>query len=125
MQAVGRVGKWGANRKTPVYPSELRLREKARQESQRRKQVRPRRDHYDTLSYGKAINYGIAKARKSGVNVADWSPNQLRHNRGTEVRKVYGVEAAQVILGHARADVTQVYAEKNQELAMKIAKETG
>ena len=41
------------------------------------------------------------------------------------IREQRGVEAAQVILGHARADVTQVYAEKNQELAMRIAKETG
>jgi len=49
----------------------------------------------------------------------------LRHSRGTEVRKIYGIEAAQVVLGHARADVTEVYAEKNLELAMQIAKETG
>jgi integrase len=115
----------GTDRKTPVYPSELRSKEKAKQARKRRKPIRPRRDHYDTHSYQKAIEYGFARAEKAGVEIPHWSPNQLRHNRGTEVRKVYGVEAAQVILGHARADVTQIYAEKNQELAMRIAKETG
>jgi integrase len=115
----------GTDRKTPVYPSELRSKEKAKQARKRRKPVRPRRDHYDTHSYQKAIEYAFIRAQKAGVEIPHWHPNQLRHNRGTEVRKVYGVEAAQVILGHARADVTQVYAEKNQELAMRIAKETG
>ncbi|QDU28460.1 Phage integrase family protein [Anatilimnocola aggregata] len=37
-----------------------------------------------------------------------WSPNQLRHTAATEVRKRFGVEGAQIVLGHAAADVTQV-----------------
>ena len=49
-----------------------------------------------------------------------WAPNQLRHTFATEVRKVHGLEAAQVLLGHARADVTQVYAEKDQESARRV-----
>jgi integrase len=49
----------------------------------------------------------------------------LRHNRATEVRRRYGIEAAQVALGHARADVTEVYAEKNMEMATRIAREMG
>ena len=32
---------------------------------------------------------------------------------------------AQVALGHAKADVTQVFAEKNREQVRKIAKEMG
>src|SRR5262249_9664879 len=35
-----------------------------------------------------------------------WSPNQVRHTYATEVRKRFGLEAAQVALGHAHADVT-------------------
>ena len=31
-----------------------------------------------------------------------WSPNQLRHAAATEVRKQFGLEAAQIILGHSR-----------------------
>jgi site-specific recombinase XerC len=50
-----------------------------------------------------------------------WQPNQLRHAFATRVRKVHGLEAAQVLLGHARADVTQVYAERNEQLAAAIA----
>lgn len=46
-----------------------------------------------------------------------WHPYQLRHSFATEVRKQHGLEAAQVLLGHSRADVTQVYAERNEALA--------
>ena len=54
-----------------------------------------------------------------------WSPNQLRHAAGTEVRRQYGLEAAQVILGHAKADVTQVYAERDMALAAEIMSKIG
>jgi integrase len=50
-----------------------------------------------------------------------WHPNQLRHTFATLVRKRHGLEAAQVLLGHSRADVTQVYAERNEELAASVA----
>jgi len=43
----------------------------------------------------------------------------------TKVRKAHGLEAAQVLLGHARADVTQVYAERNEELAREVAGKIG
>ncbi len=109
-------------RKTKVYPSELRAREKAKQARRRRKSKRPKRDRYDTGSYARAIEYGFRKAEKAGVKIPHWHLNQLRHTRGTEVRREHGVEAAQVVLGHARADVTQVYAERNLALAIKIAK---
>ena len=67
----------------------------------------------------------FAKAKKAGVEIPHWHPNQLRHTRGTEVRRDHGVEAAQVVLGHARADVTQVYAEKNLRMAIEIARQSG
>jgi hypothetical protein len=54
-----------------------------------------------------------------------WSPNQLRHSTGTEVRKRYGLEAAQVILGHSKADVTQIYAERDLTLGARVAREVG
>jgi integrase len=113
------------NRKTPIYPSELKAREKAKQARRKRTPKRPKRDHYDTDSYRRAIEYGLKKAEKAGVKIPYWHPHQLRHNRGTEVRKRYGIEAAQVALGHARADVTQVYAERNLEQAREIAREMG
>jgi integrase len=115
----------GRQRKTPLYPSEVRRREKVKQARRRRKPKRPKRERYDTDSYRRAIEYRLKKAAKAGVVVPHWHPHQLKHNRGTEVRKRYGIEAAQVSLGHARADVTQVYAEKNLELAKRIAREMG
>jgi integrase len=54
-----------------------------------------------------------------------WSPNQLRHAAGTEVRRLFGLEAAQVILGHAKADVTQVYAERDMAMAAEIMRKIG
>jgi integrase len=54
-----------------------------------------------------------------------WSPNQLRHAAGTQVRRQYGLEAAQVVLGHAKADVTQVYAERDMALAAEIMQKIG
>jgi integrase len=99
--------------------------QRRRQREPRAKPKRPRRDHYDTDFYRRAIVYGLKKARKAGVEIPHWHPHQLRHSRGTAIRKKFGIEAAQVALGHARADVTQIYAEKNMELAKRIAREMG
>ena len=49
----------------------------------------------------------------------------MRHTVGTAVRKRFGLEAAQVVLGHSQADVTQIYAERDLELAKQVAREMG
>ena len=54
-----------------------------------------------------------------------WHPNQLRHSVATRVRKEHGLEAAQVLLGHSKADTTQIYAERNEALATEIAAKIG
>lgn len=54
-----------------------------------------------------------------------WGPNRLRHAKGTEVRKTLGLEAAQVTLGHRKADVTQIYAQRDEELAKRVALAAG
>jgi integrase len=54
-----------------------------------------------------------------------WNPNQLRHSAATEIRKRFGLEAAQVTLGHAAADVTQVYAERDLEKAAAVMAQVG
>ena len=41
-----------------------------------------------------------------------WHPHQLRHTHATEVRRRFGLEAAQVGVGHSQARVTEVYAER-------------
>jgi site-specific recombinase XerC len=54
-----------------------------------------------------------------------WSPNQLRHSAATEIRKRFGLEATQVVLGHSAADVTQVYAERDMEKAAAVMAQVG
>ncbi len=54
-----------------------------------------------------------------------WSPNQLRHSRATAIRERYGIEAAQTVLGHADPKVTEIYAERDFEMAARIMLEIG
>jgi integrase len=54
-----------------------------------------------------------------------WSPNQIRHTTGTELRRKYGLEGAQVVLGHRKADTTQLYAERDLAKAAEIMREVG
>lgn len=75
---------------------------------------------YTVNSYRRAIERACISA---GVPV--WSPGQLRHNAATNVRKEFGLEAAQLLLGHAKADVTQLYAEVNELKAIEVAAKIG
>jgi integrase len=77
-------------------------------------------DRYSRFSYRQAVERGCKRA-----GVPKWTPNQLRHSRGTEVREQYGLEGSQTTLGHERANVTEIYAERNERLARQIARETG
>jgi len=54
-----------------------------------------------------------------------WHPNRLRHTAATSIRAKFGLEAAQAVLGHAKADVTQVYAERDLEKAREVMREVG
>jgi integrase len=54
-----------------------------------------------------------------------WTPHQLRHTAATRLREQYGLEAAQVILGHKTLSVTEIYAEKNVAAAQRIMGEVG
>ena len=76
--------------------------------------------HYTTMSYGHAIRKACEAA-----GVTPWRPNQLRHSAGTAFRRAAGLEGAQVLLGHTRADVTQVYAARDADLARRVAAEVG
>ena len=90
---------------------------------------------YTAGSYRKAIHRACDRAdawSKGGAVIGHderllprWSPNRLRHNSATYLRKEFGLEAAQVILGHATLTVTQVYAEKNVEAAQQIMQKIG
>jgi len=85
---------------------------------------------YTKDSYNRAVARAIAKAnteraKQGQAPLPTWSPNQLRHSAATEIRQKYGLEAAQVVLGHSRADVTQVYAERDQRHAVEVARQVG
>jgi integrase len=66
------------------------------------------------------LSDGKAAALKAWRADHRWHPNQLRHSRATEVRKQFGIEGAQAVLGHTQLKTTEIYAEKNSETAMKI-----
>jgi integrase len=121
---------------------EMRVRRKSKvQPSQRnRRKARPLRapaTSYSKDSYARSIRRGVHKANKAILDdakefqienptlLAYWAPNRLRHARATEVRRTYGLEAAQVILGHAKADTTQIYAERDSALAVEVMKKIG
>ena len=118
-----------AKRATPPYDSHM-ARNAAKRVATRR---RPPADRYTTSSYGHAILRGVQRAnvdRAGGDGpklppLPAWRANQLRHAHGTEVRRRFGLEAAQVALGHARADVTEIYAERDGALATRVAAEIG
>ena len=105
--------------------------------NRKRRPLRTAKGHYTKDSYARAIRRGIDKANAFHAEQAAefdipkpatltyWAPNRLRHTCGTEVRKIYGLEAAQVILGHAKADVTQVYAERDAARAVEVMKNIG
>ena len=116
-----------ANRRSKMTPSQAARRPKADPK-------KAPRDHYGRWTYATAIERACNRAfphpvlgkSKPEELTADqaaeiaawqkehrWHPNQLRHSAATEVRKRFGLEAAQTVLGHSKADVTQIYAERD------------
>jgi len=77
-------------------------------------------ERYTVISYHRAVARACVAA-----GVPGWHPHQLRHNAATRARREFGLEAAQVMLGHASADVTQLYAEINEQRALEIAARIG
>jgi integrase len=125
-----------ARRKTRVQRSQ-----------QNRRKRKPRKqpgECYTTASYGAAVASAVKKANKAqacancnpmtpdecstdckAAVIPHWHPHQLRHTHATEVRRRYGLEAAQVALGHSQAQITEVYAERDLALAAKVARQIG
>ncbi|MCA9215227.1 MAG: site-specific integrase [Planctomycetales bacterium] len=85
-----------------------------------RKAQRVPSDVYTTNSYRQAIQRACDEAK-----IPRWTPHQLRHTAATEIRSEFGLEAAQTVLGHATAAVTEIYAERDQRLAADVARKTG
>lgn len=101
-----------ANRKTPVQPSQV---DRSKPNAKRKP-----RNHYTSNAYIHAIHRACEKA-----GVEKWSPNRLRHAAATAIRRGYGLEAAQAVLGHAKMNTTEIYAEKDLSLAVQVARQVG
>ncbi len=113
-------------------------------------------DCYTTDSYRRAISYACDSAfppprplaRREDETVALWwkrlkekkllgelnawrrshrfNPHQLRHSAGTHIRRDFGLEAAQLALGHASASITDaVYAERDRGKVIEVMRSIG
>ena len=104
-----------AKRKTPLScgntPGSNRIGRKAK---------RTAGERYEVAVYRRAIHRACDRA-----GIPRWSPNRLRHAAATAVRKQFGLEAAQVLLGHATANVTQIYAERDIAKGIEVARILG
>ena len=78
------------------------------------------RRRYSTDSYRRAIQRACQRA-----GIEKWSPNQLRHSAGTEIRREFGIETASAVLGHSNLSTTQIYAEADRRRAMEAARRLG
>jgi len=133
-----------AKRKTPLsYGNQPGSRQAKRGKRRAKRQPGER---YVTDSYRRAIHRGCDRAfphpELVSINKSDltavqrealrnwqsskrWSPNQLRHSAATEVRREFGLEAAQIILGHSAASVTEIYAERDSAKGLEVAAKIG
>lgn len=75
---------------------------------------------------GLATSYRLSIAEAcEKAECEPWRPSQLRHNAATAIRKRFGIEAAQLALGHSSANTTEIYAEKNLDAVSRMAAEVG
>ena len=75
---------------------------------------------YRVDSYRRAITRACTRAK-----LDHWTPGRLRHTTATTVRREFGLEAAQVVLGHATASTTEIYAERDMAKAVEVARRIG
>ena len=119
-------------RKTPRWKSHM-----ARNVAKRKKSpVRKARKAYTPITIGQAVARACAKANPvpKGMPAADaerwrsehrWHVHQLRHSFATSARKLAGIESASAALGHSGIVVTQIYAERDETLAVRLAELMG
>lgn len=70
--------------------------------------------------------YGAIRDACDKAGIERWAPNQLRHAAATKIRAEFGgLEAVQAVLGHKNIQVSEVYAEKNSNLAIEIMRKIG
>jgi integrase len=87
---------------------------------------------YTTIGYSSAIRRACRKVwpapegftkqqRREWHQAHHWNPNRLRHAAATRIRARHGIEQARVLLGHRAMATTEIYAERDQRQARRIA----
>jgi integrase len=106
-------------RKSKVWESHSN---ESREGRRRKRGIKARKfePFYSVSSYRHALQRACDRA-----GVENFSPHMVRHTVGTEVRRLYGLEAAQSVLSHRSLAATQVYAERSHELARRVAQDVG
>lgn len=94
-------------------------------------------DQYTNDSYRRAVTRACelafpapknatAEAKKDWRREHSWSPNQLRHSLATEVRQTeQSLESVAAVLGHANVSTSEIYAERNMQMAIEIMRKIG
>ena len=100
-------------RKSPMTPSQRRRTPKATPKRQPG-------ERYTTASYGSAVRRACKVA---GIPL--WSPNRLRHNAATNIRREFGIEKVRTVLGHSSAVTSEIYAEMDFDSAREIMGKIG
>ena len=77
-------------------------------------------EHYLVASYRRAIRRACDQ-----LGIPVWFPHQLRHAAASAIRRRYGLEASQAVLGHSELGTTQIYAEVDRSRARQVMLETG
>lgn len=71
-----------------------------------------------TAGYRTTLQRAMKRAK-----ITRWTPHQVRHLTGTELRRELGIDAAQAQLGHSSVRTTEIYAEvEHEHIVAKIAR---
>jgi len=108
-----------AKRKTRVQPTQMS-----------RAKPNPKRapgERYTTNTYYGAVRYAMEAAMKAGQLAKEefWHPHRLRHSAAQNIQRNVSLEAARAYLGHAKADMTAIYAGIDKALAIGVAEKYG
>jgi integrase len=77
-------------------------------------------DRYTPKAYARCVARLCDRA-----GIPGWSPNRLRHNFATRIRREFDLELASIALGHTSIEVTQVYAERDFKRLVKVMESVG
>jgi hypothetical protein len=134
----------GVDAAKSTHLAAMALDQNRKRSSQKERRPKARRsrtlsDRYDTHSYRRAITRACRLADRAArrkaleadstvpanqVFVPVWSPNRLRHNRATELRR-YGLDVAKTVLGHRKVETTLIYAERDFQAAKELVARIG